>query len=742
MRTIDHNIVDIALDRVDAGGFENFSQAFFATTLGLNFIPLGGMHDGGAEGYIADPVYAAENETFLQASKQEDHKAKIRQTAKRLREFGRTPKKIIYASSNVIKFIDKDEHDLSMELGLTVAIRDKKYFVTHINNSEQTVQAFDSYLRPATLFLEKIGGNSLLNENPQLPPRSLCVFLQQEIENRAGNSQLLESVVDSLILWSLEETDPQTGRFMSRQQILEKIEATLPSAKQFVRGVLDTRIEALTKKQQTNGRQINIYKKEQKYCLPYDTREIIRKENIHDESLKINVSDGFKERAASLVADVKHDSPLDLISSLCHRALEITFEHQGLELSYFIEGKDATNEMQTSISDNIDTSIREIFGTTEQPDLIKSIVLSILKSAFYDSSEVERIYLSKLSRTYCLLFILKNEPKIVEYFRSMSSQFVLYVGTDLIIRALSEHFLASEDQMTANLFKILSGANSKLIMTEQTLDEVLSHIEAVDYEFINNYQKIDASITKDITRHIERILIRSYYYARDNNTLGTNRPRNWPMYIGQFCTYSALHKPECKESLKRTLCERFGLLFEDTETVLDSLDAESVSALASKIKAARRYRERAKEDILSTNDAIQILRVYAKRQELSESQKPSPYGYKTWWLTQEVTVRQVTKDVEGRKGLYLMRPEFLLNFIALTPLKDDVRASYQTIFPSLLGVRLSNRMDESAFKEIIRKISEAQTLDEARAKALASEYADKLKGDTYRKFDVSMQPSH
>ena len=44
-----------------------------------------------------------------------------------------------------------------------------------------------------------------------------------------------------------------------------------------------------------------------------------------------------------------------------------------------------------------------------------------------------------------------------------------------------------------------------------------------------------------------------------------------------------------------------------------------------------------------------------------------------------------------------MRPEFLLNFIALSPTTEQIRRSYETVFPTLLGIKLSNRMREDVF---------------------------------------------
>ena len=67
----------------------------------------------------------------------------------------------------------------------------------------------------------------------------------------------------------------------------------------------------------------------------------------------------------------------------------------------------------------------------------------------------------------------------------MSTKFRLYVGSDLIVRALSERYLRDEGQMTVNMLQILRDAGSELVLTAFVLNEVVSHLRATDYEFIS-----------------------------------------------------------------------------------------------------------------------------------------------------------------------------------------------------------------------------------------------------------------
>jgi hypothetical protein len=148
-----------------------------------------------------------------------------------------------------------------------------------------------------------------------------------------------------------------------------------------------------------------------------------------------------------------------------------------------------------------------------------------------------------------------------------------------------------------------------------------------------------------------------------------------------------------------------------------------------------------KQEVLAENDAFHVLRVYAKRAELGEGSKPNPYGYRTWWLTQETAIQKATLTLVAKKGSsYIMRPEFLLNFIALSPKMDEVRASYEAVFPTLLGVQLSNRLKDNVFKTFLKQVEEVEQIDDARARALVSEFSDKLKSDQFKQYAHRLPP--
>lgn len=227
-------------------------------------------------------------------------------------------------------------------------------------------------------------------------------------------------------------------------------------------------------------------------------------------------------------------------------------------------------------------------------------------------------------------------------------------------------------------------------------------------------------------RHIDHILIRAYFYARKGG--GLRKPQGWKDYINQFADYDEVTR-QGKESLKLYLCEKFQLEFESMEQMMEDVDQDELEELTERVQEVKRYPE--SDVMLARNDALQILRVYAKRKELRETSSANPFGYRVWWLTQESKVKRAAAEViKKHHGRFLMSPEFLMSFIDVIPSLDEVRTSFRDVFPTILGVKLSNRMNESDFKRVLREYDRTIEFDPARAKVILSGLSNRLKGSS------------
>ena len=265
-------LVEAAPNQVAGTSFEEFVNAFYPSIAGTDFVPLGGTSDGGADGFVGWGLVEDDRRPnhFLQASVQREFKTKIRDTVKRLREFGRSPNSVTYITSLVIPKIDAHETDLSEELGVVIKIRDGKYIASQINATAQTRAAFEHHLRHYTDYLRQFGRSQLISASQHVRSPTVYVFLRQEVERRSGDTTLPDAVVDGLIIFALEGTDPDLGVFMNRQQIVDAISEDVPTARQFVEAALDRRLIALSSKSRPEGRAIRWHSKDDVFCLPYE----------------------------------------------------------------------------------------------------------------------------------------------------------------------------------------------------------------------------------------------------------------------------------------------------------------------------------------------------------------------------------------------------------------------------------------------------------------------------------------
>jgi hypothetical protein len=577
-----------------------------------------------------------------------------------------------------------------------------------------------------------VGASQLIAVSKHVKTPTVYVFLTQEVERRSGDESLVNSVTDALILWALEGTDPDTGVLRSAEEVLDRIATAIPSVKSLVDHRLRARLEAMSKKEyESTGRAVNWHKPEDAFCLPYEVRQRIEGENAADEALRLRVLDSFEERIRSSPPKGLGDAGIRTATEVALRSLQLTFEHEGLEFASFLESRNEAG--RTFVTDLISTALDESGEYGTRRTLVGDAVFSIVRGVLYDSREDERRYLGRLARTYALLFTLNTEPRLIEFFQEMAGDFYLYVGADQLIRALSEHYLAPPDQMTRNTLLLATRLGASVVLTEPVLDEVVHHFRVCDNEFRNHISAVEHHMTFELARNAPHIMLRAYLYMRLNENSNKKKAANWPAFVNQFVDYPNLHRQAAFDAVRRYLQVSFGLKFQSTEDLEQGVDLDQVERLADGLSTEKALRN------LARNDALLAHAVYARRRREREGTRTTVFGAETWWLTNETSILRHSKDlVIGHHDVsYIMRPDFLLNFLTLAPRVSEARAAFSSIFPSLLGITLARRMNEDAFHRIIKKVEVAGELDEARRSAAIARLLDQLKSDFRRQYTIT-----
>src|SRR5262249_40123754 len=156
---------------------------------------------------------------------------------------------------------------------------------------------------------------------------------------------------------------------------------------------------------------------------------------------------------------------------------------------------------------------------------------------------------------------------------------------------------------------------------------------------------------------------RAYFYAKLNPTEHSGSASSWSSFVGQFVNAAALHRPNGRDELRGYLVRQLGLEFRSQADLDRYVTKEEVKKLASAMAGTKSTAQ------LEYNDAVMVSAVYGRRRVRRESASTSEFGLSTWWLTDESTILSRTKElVRSHRGeRYMMRPEFLLNFLGLSP---------------------------------------------------------------------------
>lgn len=722
LEEINTKLAKVALDNCEGFPFEEFANDFIAAIEGTEFVPVGGTSDGGADGVQEQGLYSSDKkDVFYQMSIEQNHRSKVKKTIDRLVEFGREPKRLIYVTSQTIGTYDREEEHLTDKHDIFVRIRDGKWILANLNYSEATKKAYYTHLERYTDFLKDLDKGNKIKTSENISHPSVYVFLQQQVENREKDKHLTKTVADSLILWALNDTDPDQDRFMTQAEILESIKSNIPWAKNIVGGILASRLQELVSKGGVGGKKINYHKKEDKYCLPYETRKIIAHEKSEDESVYIDV---VNEICTFQTLDDLEPDQKKLVANVAIRTAQVFFEKEGLNCSYFLNGgnPEQGNIIENTVYDRVAEALDELVGSDDDRAKFNSLVCEIVRKMFYQSSESQRALLTKFSRTYILLFTLQAEPRVVEYFQKATANFRLLVGTDLIIRAMSERFLSKENQMTRNLFEIARSSGISLYLTEPALDGIIKHIIVTDNEYKNHIQPRESYLTADVIRESSQILIRTYYHAKTEGYT-----KSWSSFVGEFVTYNQLHNTPGREELKTYITQQFGMDYISSEELYSQTSTNDVETLSNDILELKKGNQS-----LANAVSLTINSVYGQRTANKEYSTFPEYGYQTWWLTQESKVQRHTVDIVKKNGAkFIMRPEFLLNFFSLSPSVRDIRESYQTIFPSVMGIQMGNRLPDELFHKVLDQVDIWKGQEDGRVAAKTRALCDRLKAEHY-----------
>lgn len=713
MEGVDPKELEFALEKIEDGFiFERFGSSFLSSVLGYEFIPQGGLKDKGIDGLEHCFNPKGREKSIYQLSIDKNPLSKLMSTLNKLAKNGIEYDQLVFVTNQLFKDKDTFIDEAYSKYKKPIRIFDISWFSSNINTSPATIAAYkvfiDSYLHE----FQKPGKSYIVGDMIEDP--RLFVFLRRQRDANDKNSGLDEILSDALIMLALEGTDSDKGIFKTEPEILESIKKYIKFDPKLLHRQVLERLKYLSGK----PKKIQYHTKSGAYCLPYETRLLIKKRDVEDASLheKFLISVESKLKSYLKDADIIVKDCAGLIEGLINKI----FYDQGMEFADFILKGENQDAIEKKLPDLISATVEASSVVKQNKESVKTSLLMTIREIVYNGSEVEIDFLRRLSNTYMMLFLVQCDPKLCMYFSSLASRLNIYVCTSIIIPALSEYYLEPINKRHWNLLKGAHESGVRLIINETILHELINHFKKIINRYECDYKgnEIFYESEKGMLL-IDEIMIRAFFYAKLRKKTSSFRD-----FLDNFIDSSKINTADVENDVLIFLKEEFGIEYRTDKSMGISIDRNEQEELFEKLKIVKHSEAKA------LNDSRIILAIYDLRDRRNEKEDKGIFGYKTWWLSKDVITHKTLCELFQKNivSCYI-RPDFLFNYISLAPKRPEVEEAFKSIFPSLIGVNVSFYVPKDLTEYVHQQIKEHKAKNPARLQSLIVTLTEHLATD-------------
>lgn len=688
--------------------FEEFAQSFLSIIVGDEFVPVGGTKDKGIDGSLRLYSRITKPTFIYQISTELDANGKIKDSIEKLLKNGITVSQFAYVTSRKVNDKNNIEDEFLDKSKVPLKIFDVEWFASNVVTEERLVLLYETYIESNIHEFQKpdkeyVVGNFIKD------PR-LYVFMRQQFNSSSSNIAIENKLADTLILYGLEGTASETRTLRGADEIKSRISQLVKFNPKQIGATIDERLKVLSEK----PRKINYHSPENAYCLPYPTRLILKERDIEEREIFSNFQNQTVAQLKNYLkdVDVKATKVLELIEQAIHKI----YHRQGIEFSSFIiEGK-SKDIIEVALPDIVGDVVDNSHIAVKNKTKVKKALLMTIRNMSYNGTIHQREYLRRLSQTYSMMFLLRWDPQLAASFQKIASQLKIYVGTSILIPALSEIFLEPKKRRYWNLLLGAHQSGVKIFINQTILDELVRHFGMIRHKYKTQFKPVENVYLSDemSTYYVDEIMIRAYLYSKRRGKVD-----RFNDFIEEFA-HPSLN--DAHRDLRNFLSEEFNIQFEDTSEIERKISNEDIELLTEELSEAKGSKERAH------SDAKLMLMIYKMREVNDESESKTVFGYKTWWLSQDINTYKAIQTVfENRYSVNCyMRADFLYNYIALAPKKNEIDNMFKEVFPSLMGINLSFHLPKEICTHINKAIVQHKESSPTRIKRAIRNYTEKL----------------
>lgn len=708
--------------------FEKFCKSILNSVHGVDFKPVGGIHDGGQDSF----VYQDGNKRIIyQFSIRKDWKTKIKQTIERLK----TNENLRDISFSIIYFtnveisqseIDKFQIETLSNSSIQCLIHDNSKLKLEINAGEKTRSIFIDFCTEHAVFTQienqvtDVYGSSGFDKT--------LLFLKHFIKDEV-DSDYLEMLVRTHLFISLSDTDPDKGNFKKLDEIIAYITEQIPNlGKDFVSECVSKILKRIDRKQR-DDREIRNHS-DSGYCLAY-TKRLDMQRHISSDAILIDQFESELDEKISL-SHILLQFENSKIKSVIRKVVTTVFKNQGIEISSSIQNPSSSYH-SANLKEVTQSIISKELG--EGSDAGKTIIpiFDMVYNIFWRPTNTQKKFCQSLAKTFSLLFLGKADQQVIKHLKMSASGLRLLLGTDIIIKIFAEIHLPNELQRFTNLIRNLKSSSVHLMVNESTVKEAAAHIRSsvVWYDskikpFVSDAEHDDQ--LKDVLLFEERfsgkILVRAFYHAKQDG-----KAKTFDNFIENFVgPHQNNYYKDITDYLKAEFSvELIGSRFED-------VDPDYQQVLKFLTKAENKNEIGHSRHKILENDAKVITTAYKLRDQYPITSADFILPAKVWWLTFESKTQKIKPQLEEKfQSLPNINPIVVISLLSNLNLLGTKSDTFDAVLGSAIGINMSHSVPDELIESLTTSYQAITELNKGKKAQMMRRIFDDLQAGHFAK---------
>jgi hypothetical protein len=612
----------------------------------------------------------------LQYSVTASWETKIKNTVAKITKEFKEVSILIYVTNQLIGAkADNLRKSLLRTNRIFLDVRDQSWFLDRLNIDSQREAAAEELA--ASIVDPLLESRKIISRKAQalndIETRAAFVFLELQWEDESRDRGLTRISFEALVRAVLRDT--HSDNRMSRSEIYSRILAILPNhTAELVQTQIDSALRRLEKQV------IRHWKSLDEFCLTHDERKRINNRLAEVERSDYQLQEEIREAVSKRVSYKQPVNDVDDVTERTRRVIENFLLSRG---EYFVFAVKTSQYEYAKIEDVRNYIIRDINNNPAigiEKGTVVEIILGAVQDIFNNPGEAIRQHLRTLTDAYTLLAFLRETPDVQAAVNKMFSNGAIWLDTNIVLPLFAETLVPEERRQFTTMIRAASEAGLDLYITSGVLEEIERHMN-LSLRFVQMRWGVWEGIIPFLC---------SVYIQTGRST------HAFPNWLEAF---RGNVRPE--DDIADYLAENFQIKLFDLQEEVDSAPQDlrlAVQEVWQSTHERRRQRiARATDPLVAVRLANHDIENYLGVIHRRRNERNSPLGYSSWWVTLDKTAfgieREVRQSHNIRVASPVMSPDFLMNYLALGPVRMRVSKQTEKILPVLLELRMTDTLD-------------------------------------------------